>query len=157
MRFRTIRIDSEVWAELEKRISRFGDNPNRVLRREFGLEEEASEDEEDEMDTTDGRTLRLLGLAGFSADDPMPRTKQGTKIISKSGKTLGFVYPQKSRLKVEVPKGRAEGAGLDSWDHERAKGWFNYDTSVYWDVPDEDDTAYQSVGAILARLREEQP
>lgn len=152
MRYRTIRIDEQVWAELERRISGFKDNPNRVLRRIIGLEEEVSENE---GDTTDKRVPRLLGLAGFSADEPIRRTKIGsTGIVSKSGTTFGYVYPQKSRLKVEVRKDWAEKAGLDNWDYELPRGWFNTDiSSVYWYVPDGDDGAYHAVGSILAKLR----
>ena len=152
MQYRTIRIDEQVLAELERRISGFRDNPNRVLRRIFGLEEEVSVEA---IRETDERVSKLLRLAGFSADEPLRRTKIGSMgIASRSGKTLGYVYPQKRRLKVEVRKDWAEKAELYNWYHELPRGWFNTDiSSVYWSVPDRDDEAYHTVGSILAKLR----
>lgn len=39
---RTIRVDKQVVAEIEKRMKKvYGDTPNRVLRRVFGLDKES--------------------------------------------------------------------------------------------------------------------
>ena len=37
MRSRVIRIDEEVWAELQRRARPFEDNPNAVIRKVLGL------------------------------------------------------------------------------------------------------------------------
>ena len=38
MTTRVIRIDQEVWTEIQKRAHGFGDKPNKVLRRVFALD-----------------------------------------------------------------------------------------------------------------------
>jgi hypothetical protein len=55
---KVIRIDEEVWAELQKRARPLEDTPNSVLRRVFGLPDEGSE-----ADGMDSRITTLLELA----------------------------------------------------------------------------------------------
>ena len=72
---KVIRIDDEVWAELQKRARPLEDTPNSVLRRVFGLPEEGTE-----TDKTDIRITKLLESVEESVGEP-PKCAVGGKII----------------------------------------------------------------------------
>ena len=154
---RVIRIDEEVWAELQRRARPFEDTPNTVLRRALGLQTEIPVNRDSNNDMMDSRVTELLNAVGKSEDRGLTLRSTTTgnfAILSDGGKTLGYIYPQKQRLKVEIRKDWAERAGLKSWGHELIDGWFHTGvSSVYWYVPNGNEEANHSVAKILARLR----
>ena len=154
---RVIRIDEEAWAELQQRARPFEDTPNTVLRRVLGLPEETRGTHNSDKDVMDERVQKLIVLVGGSGErrPAIRRTPDGSFAIpSEGGKTFGYIYPQKRRLKVEIRKDWAERTRLNNWDHELPNGWFNTGiSSVYWYIPDGDDNAYQRVARIISKLR----
>jgi hypothetical protein len=57
---KVIRIDEEVWAELQQRARPLEDTTNSLLRRVFGLPEATSDEEEAGSDLRCGRRLDLV-------------------------------------------------------------------------------------------------
>ena len=82
---KVIRIDEEVWAELQKRARPLVDTPNSVLRRVFSLSEEGSE-----TDETDIRITKLLKAVDESVGNP-PK-------CAAAGKTIPFCLRLKKWL-----------------------------------------------------------
>ena len=78
---KVIRIDEDVWAELQKRARPLVDTPNSVLRRVFGLPEEGSENDE-----TDIRITKLLKSVEESVGET-PQLRRGRKDYSFLSKT----------------------------------------------------------------------
>lgn len=156
---RVIRVDDDVWGELKARAEPFEDNPNTVLRRVFGLDAENVKDNSRKDIDVDFRIMKLVDLVksitGENIDvRPVPG---GVSIRSKNGKVFAYVAPQKKRVKIAAEKGRAERAGLTSWEHENDKGWFNSGPEVYWFVTDDDTELYMQAAKMLARLWEQKP
>ena len=65
---------------------------------------------------------------------------------------MSHILIQKKRLKMEVPRTLAEQAELSGWDRVLPRGWFNYDDSLYWYVPDRDDAAYRGAAEVVRKL-----
>ena len=154
---RVIRIDQQVWTELQRRGVAFEDNPNSVLRRLLGLStNRLSETAGSGAGVLDPRIARLLALVearvGESPDSSPTRTGQSRRFKSKRGYVVGFIYAQKRRLKVESNEHLARNAGINNWDHWLRNGWWNQDNSVYWHVPDDDDDSGRRVADVLDRL-----
>ena len=148
---KVIRIDEEVWAEMQRLARPFVDTPNTVLRQVLGLQTEKQANVGD----MDARLMKFLDLLEPPTHENSSQRRTGTgsfPILSKGGKIFGYIYPQKKRLKVEVRKDWAERLDLNDWDHELRKGWFNTDISVYWYLPREDTEAYRRVSLMLNRL-----
>ena len=149
---KVVRIDEEVWAELQRLARPFVDTPNTVLRRVLGLQTEKQAN----VGYVDARVIKLIDLLEPPTRDYSSQRRTGTgsfPILSKGGKVFGYIYPQKKRLKVEVRKDWAERLGLNDWNLELRKGWFNTDiASVYWYVPTEDTESYRRVSLMLNRL-----
>jgi hypothetical protein len=157
---KVIRIDEQVWAELQKLATPLEDTPNSVLRRVFGLSEEETDDtivevaagkfHEAAMDT---RVARLLDAVGSRIGET-PQINKGRKVYSFSSKTekvLAYIRPHKEKLRIAVAKETAQYAGLRGWDRERPKGWFGK-PDVRWYIENGDDTAYQQAAEILEKL-----
>ena len=72
---KVIRIDEEVWAELQKRAHPLEDTPNSVLRKVFGLPEDSAE-----TDKTDIRITKLLEAVEESVGET-PNCAVGGKTI----------------------------------------------------------------------------
>lgn len=151
---RVIRIDDEVWAQLQQRARPLEDTPNSVLRRVFGLNSERAEPE-----GVDPRVSHLMeqvhGLAG--ATPGTEAVRKGYSVLSRSGISLAYIRPQRERLRLEASKECAERAGADDWDRERASGWAPRQVgaggpSVRWYAQDGDDAASQRLAAVLAKL-----
>jgi len=145
---KVIRIDDQVWAELQRRARPLEDTPNSVLRRVFGLSEEGPE-----PGGLDPRVAALLQrveqLVGQSPQ--VHPVEKGYSFLSQTGEGVAYIRPQKERLRVGASKEMAEKAGLNTWDRERLKGFFG-GPEVRWYIPDGDDAAYQRLAAVLARL-----
>jgi hypothetical protein len=145
-----IRIDDEVWAQLQQRAQPLEDTPNSVLRRVFGLAEQGAEAEGADSRVT-GLMELVQGLVGET-----PRTdavRRGYSLFSRTGEGLAYIRPQRERLRIEASKERAAGAGANDWDRERPNGWADTGgPSVRWYVQDGDDAAYQRAAAVLAKL-----
>jgi hypothetical protein len=135
---KVIRIDEEVWAELQKRARPLEDTPNSVLRRVFGLPEEASE-----TDKTDIRITKLLESVEESVKD--------YSFLYKTEEVVACIRPQQRRLRIETRKETALKMSLSGWDRERTKGFFG-EPSVRWYIPDGDDAAYQQAAGLLEKL-----
>lgn len=136
---RVIRVDEQVWAELQRRARPLEDTPNSVLRRVFGLEEAGAE-----PGGMDSRITILLELVHESVGQ-MPKldpVRKGYSFLSNSGEVVAYIRPQKERLRIETSKRMAESASLTTWDRERPNGFFG-GPCVRWYLPDGDGAAYQ--------------
>jgi hypothetical protein len=145
---KVIRIDEEVWAELQKRARPLVDTPNSVLRKVFGLPEEASE-----TDETDIRITKLLEALEESVGET-PQVRRGRKdysFLSKTEEVVASIRPRQQRLRIETRKETALKLGLSGWDRERKKGFFG-EPSVRWYLPDGDEVAYQQAAGLLEKL-----
>ena len=154
---KVIRIDGEVWSELQERAIPFQDNPNSVLRRVLGLGSNAVIT----VDTSAGigldpRVVQLLELVEVPVGQAVvvSATKNGRslQVRSKRGKLVAFIHQQIHRIKVESSEQMATGAGVDSWDHRLIRGWWGEDFSVYWHAANDDDDSYIRAANILEKL-----
>ncbi|MCK4819680.1 hypothetical protein KA005_28195 [bacterium] len=156
MRSRVIRIDEEVWAELQRRARPFEDNPNAVIRKVLGLPAQVVVKQDSINNVMDSRVVTLLDLVSRSEDEHQhfrPTETGNFAILSDQGNTCGYIYPQKRRLKVEIRKDWVDGAGLTDWDHELPDGWFHTGiSSVYWYLNNNDNGAYNRVAIILMKI-----
>ncbi len=145
---KVIRIDEEVWAELQQRARPLEDTPNSVLRRVFGLPEESSS--EDDMDP---RIARLIDLVrGKLGDSPQVcRVRKNYSLLSKNEEMVAYIRPQRQKLRIGARKESAEIAGLGGWDRERSDGFLG-GPSVRWYVNDDNDAEYQQTARILESL-----
>jgi hypothetical protein len=145
---RVIRIDDQVWTELQRRARPLEDTPNSVLRRVFELPEEGPE-----SGGLDPRVAALVQrveqLVGHSPQ--LHPVEKGYSFLSRTGEGVAYIRPQRERLRVGASKEMAEKAGLNTWDRERVDRFFG-GPSVRWYAPDGDDAAYQRVAAVLAKL-----
>lgn len=147
---RVIRIDDEVWSQLQQRAQPLEDTPNSVLRRVFGLAEQGAE-----PDGSDSRITSLMELVqGLVGETPqINAVRKGYSMTSAAGEGLAYLRPQRERLRIEASKVRAAGAGANDWDRERPNGWADTGgPSVRWYAPDGNEAAYQRVAAALAKL-----
>ena len=154
---RVVRIEEEVWAELQRRAIPFEDNPNSVLRRVLGLKNNELVRDSTGKDEMDSRLMKLVNMVGQS-DGRHLKMRQNRSgyfgISSDEGKLFGFVYPQRKRLKVEVRKDWAEKVGRRDWEHELQNGWYNTGiSSVYWFIANDNEDAYHSVARLIKALR----
>lgn len=145
---RVIRIDEQVWAELQRRARPLEDTPNSVLRRVFGLAEDNTRPA-----SIDPRISRLLELVGDLVGQ-MPQAeaaRKGYSFLSRGGVPVVYIRLQKERLRAEASKQVAETAGIDTWDRERPKGFFG-GPGVCWYARDGDTAAHQRLASVLAKL-----
>lgn len=145
---RVIRIDDQVWAELQRRARPLEDTPNSVLRRVFELAEEGAGAE-----GTDSRVARLLELVqGLAGEAPgMEAARKGYSVLARTGQGVAYIRPQKERLRIEASKQVTEKAGLSNWDRERPAGFFT-GPCVRWYAQDGDEPDYQRLAGVLAKL-----
>lgn len=157
---KVIRIDEQVWIELQKLARPLEDTPNSVLRRVFGLSEEEADDRvvevaegkfhEAAMDT---RVARLLDAVRTRVGET-PQITRGKKVyslLSETEKVIACIRPHKEKLRIAAEKETAQRAGLGGWDRERPKGWFGK-PDVRWYIEDRDDAAYQQAVKLLEQL-----
>lgn len=156
---KVIRIDDQVWTELQKLARPLEDTPNSVLRRVFGLGEEGDTGlvevaegkfHEAAMDT---RVARLLDAVGNQVGEA-PQTTRERKVyafLSGTEKAVAYIRPHKEKLRIAVEKESAQRAGLEGWDRERPKGWFGR-PEVRWYIEDGREEAYQQAAVILEKL-----
>ena len=145
---KVIRIDEEVWAELQKRARPLEDTPDSVLRRVFGLPDEGSE-----ADGMDSHITTLLELAEESLGE-VPQVHGEAKnysLLSKAGEVVGYIRPQRERLMIGVSKELAQSVGLGGWHRERRDSFLGGD-SVRWYVPEGDKATYHQAAGLLVRL-----
>lgn len=154
---RVIRIDDDVWAELQRRARPFEDkNPNAVLRRE--LEVATREGKENISPGGSGLDARADALfravGGMIGQKPPIRpvaSGQSYSFRGRGGRVRAYIYPQKTRLKVESARRYAEQASITFWNDLRESAWWTED-SVYWYVLDGDDEAFDRVADVIAKL-----
>ena len=154
---RVIRIDQEVWAELQRRAIPFKDNPNSVLRKILGLtSDEVGESNSSGIADLDLRVAGLIHLVEARVDTSLAvsptTTGQSHRFKSQRGRITAFIHSQKRRLKIESSEQMAKLAGINSWDHWLRNGWWGQDNSVYWHIPNDDEGAYDRVVGILEIL-----
>ena len=145
---KVIRIDGQVWAELQSRARPLEDTPNSVLRRVFGLPEEGAGPA-----SMEPRVTRLLALVRDLVGQ-MPQVeaaRKGYSFLSRTGMVVADIRPQKERLRAEASKTVAETAGLNTWDREGSEGFYG-GPAVRWSAADGDDAAYQSLATVLSKL-----
>jgi hypothetical protein len=150
---KVIRIDAEVWAELQHRARPLEDTPNSVLRRVFGLPDGGTGPERLEP-----RVARLLALVQDLVGR-MPQVeaaRKGYSFLSHTGIVVADLRPQKERLRVEASKTVAATAGLTTRDREGSAGAYS-GPAIRWYAADEDDAAYQSLATVLATLWRSDP
>jgi len=145
---RVIRVDDQVWAELQRRARPLEDTPNSVLRRVFCLSAEGAEPA-----GTDPRVTRLLALVQQSVGQlpEFDTVRKGYSLRSDSGEAVAYIRPQKECLRVEASRKMVQAAGFSHWDRERPEGFLG-GPAVRWYVPDGDDSAYQHLAAVLSKL-----
>jgi hypothetical protein len=150
---KVIRIDAQVWAELQRRARPLEDTPNSVLRRVLGLPEDSAGPARLEPRVT--KLLALVrDLAGQMPD--VEPARKGYAFLSSTGMVVADLRPQKERLRVEASKTVAETAGLTAWDREGSEG-FDSGRTVRWYAADSDDTGYQRLAVVLAQLWRREP
>jgi hypothetical protein len=144
---KVIRIDEEVWAELQRRARPLEDTPNSVLRRVFGLSEEATEQ------GMDRRVAELLELAQEKIGKRLILSpqKNGYALLSVTNEPVAFIRSHRQRIRLTASKQTAQDAGLTGWHRERAESIFSGE-SVRWYAPDGDEVAYREIAAVLAKL-----
>ena len=147
-RSKVIRIDEEVWSELQKLAIPLEDTPNSVLRRVFGLPAEVGE-----VGGLDPRIEKLLELVRESVGETpqIYLDNRNYSYLSKDEEVVAYIRPQQQNLRIGVSKETADHAGLHDWGRERTDGFFG-GPSVRWYVPDGDDVAYQQAAQLLATL-----
>ena len=145
---RVIRIDDQVWSELQKLARPLEDTPNSVLRRVFGLPEETPGD-----DAMDSRVSRLLELfeERLGETPQVCRMKKTYSVLSKAQEAVAYVRPQYEKLRIGAGRDTAQRAGLSGWDRERKDGFFG-GPSVRWYIPDGDQNSYERAAEVLERL-----
>jgi hypothetical protein len=145
---KVIRIDEDVWSELQRRARPLEDTPNSVLRRVFNLPDEAAD--ETETDPRIGRLLELLeGTVGKRLQ--LSPARRGFALLSANNEPVAFIRSQRDRLRVTASKQSAQDADLSDWHRERADTEFS-GGSVSWYAPDADEAAYQELVKVLTRL-----
>ena len=94
---KVIRIDAQVWAELQRRARPLEDTPNSVLRRVLSLPEEGTGPERLEP-----RVIRLLALVrGLVGQMPqVEAARKGYAFLSRTGMVVADLRPQKERLRA---------------------------------------------------------
>jgi hypothetical protein len=150
---KVIRIDGEVWAELQRRARPLEDTPNSVLRRVLGLPDEGTGSERLEP-----RVARLLALVQDLVGQ-MPQleaVRKGYSLLSHTGLVVADIRPQKERLRAEASKTVAATSGLTTWDREGSESSYG-GPIVCWYAADGDDAAYQSLATVLATLWRSDP
>lgn len=150
MTSKVIRIDEEVWAELQRRARPLEDTPNSVLRRVFGLPEGTSDEKEAGSDLRFGQLLDLVEDAVGQRPRVAP-ARRGHAVLSEKNESIAFVRSQRGRLRVTASKQAAEAAGLSAWHKERSDTAFR-GGSVSWYAPDSDHVAYREAASALAEL-----
>jgi hypothetical protein len=145
---KVIRIDEQVWTELQKLARPLEDTPNSVLRRVLGLPQEGRDE-----DATDPRVSRLLELvASMVGETPqIYRVKKDYSFLSRSQDVVAYIRPQHQKLRVGTARESAQSAALGSWDREKRDGFFG-GPSVRWYIPDGDEAGYQQAAEVLERL-----
>jgi hypothetical protein len=145
---KVIRIDEQVWQELQKLARPLEDTPNSVLRRVFGLSEEGVGDDE-----LDARITRLLGqVQGSIGEAPqICRVRKDYSFLSRAREVVAYVRPQQNKLRLGASKETAAAAGLAGWDAERNDGFFG-GPSVRWYIRDGDDAGYRRAAGLLEKL-----
>lgn len=147
-RSKVIRIDDEVWVELQRRARPLEDTPNTVLRRVLDLPEASTSDER--VDHRMGKLLELVHAATGEKLQLTPATK-GYALLSAANEPVAFIRSRRERLRVMASKQCAQDAGLSDWQRERSDSPFK-GSSVCWYFPDEDASAYREAAALLAKL-----
>lgn len=145
---KVIRIDEQVWQELQKLARPLEDTPNSVLRRVFGLSEEGVG-----CDGSDARITRLLELVqgSIGAAPQVCQVRRNFSFLSKANQVVACLRPQQDKLRIGASKDTAAAAGLADWDTERNDGFFG-GPSVRWYVRDGDDAGYRQAAGLLERL-----
>jgi hypothetical protein len=145
---KVIRIDEQVWQELQKLARPLEDTPNSVLRRVFGLSEEGVGG-----DGWDARIARLLELVqgSIGAAPQVCLVRKNYSFLSKANEVVAYVRPQQHKLRIGASKDTAAAAGLAGWDTERNDGFFG-GPSVRWYVRDGDDAGYRQAAGLLEKL-----
>ena len=150
---KVIRIDGEVWAELQRRARPLEDTPNSVLRRVLGLP-----DADTGPERLEPRVTKLLALVrdlvGQMPD--VEAARKGYAFLSRTGMVVADIRPQKERLRAEASKTVAATAGLTTWDREGSEGSYG-GPAVRWYAADGDDATYQSLATVLATLWRSDP
>jgi hypothetical protein len=151
---RVVRIDQEVWEELQRRARPFEDTPNSVIRRLLGLS-----DDDSGKDTINPRIGKLLDSAQELVGRTLQvdSTDQGYGIRGRDNGTLvAYVHPQRGRVRIVARKEDAEKVGLTGWDREQQGGVFG-EANVRWYIQDDDDEAHQRAAVVLSKLWNSRP
>ena len=154
---KVIRIDGEVWSELQRRAIPFEDNPNSVMRRILGLTSNAEVTANASAGINlDLRVNALLALVEARVGQALvvsaTKTGRAHQVRSKRGKLVAFIHQQIHLIKVESSEQMAKKAGIDTWDHRLINGWWGQDSSVYWHTLNDDDDAYGRAAGVLEKL-----
>jgi hypothetical protein len=150
---KVIRIDAEVWAELQRRARPLEDTPNSVLRRVFGLP-----DEDAGPARLEPRVARLLMLVQdlVGQTPQVEAARKGYSLLSHTGIVVADLRPQKERVRAEASRTVAETAGLTTWDRQGSDGAYGGPV-VRWYAADGDDVAYRGLATVLATLWRSDP
>ena len=142
---RTIRIDEEVWAQLQQRARPLEDTPNSVLRRVFGLE--ARDANAEIVDTRISKLMYLVQEA-FGQKVQLQPHETGFTVLDTKGKPMAHLRVENGKLRVAVKEEDLKRAGLHDLLRERESRFFG-GASVRWYIPEDDDSAYKEVAEVL--------
>lgn len=147
---RVIRIDDEVWAELQRRARPLEDTPNSVLRRIIGLPDTKGT----AGDKIDARVTDLMqAVEGLIGQVPQfELTDLGYAMFSQAEKAVAYIRLRKGRMRIGALEEDARNAGLSEWDGEYEQSRMFEEPSVRWYVTDGDAAAMARVAAALATL-----
>ena len=145
---KVIRIDDEVWGELQKRARPLEDTPNSVLRRVLGLPGEGTGE-----DAVDPRVADLLELLEERLGTPpqVSRDRKNYAVLSPAREMVAYIRPQHQKLRIGAGLDAAQRAGLSRWDRERQDRFLG-GPSVRWYIPDGDEDAYAGAAELLEKL-----
>ena len=146
---KTVRIDLEVWGELQKLAKPLDDTPNSVMRRVLGLPEKGADGDDREL-RVDALLQLVWALVGEVKEVGI--AEHGYSFLSAAGNVVAYIEPQKERLKVVASKQFAEKLGFNDWDNELKRSRFFGGSSVHWYIYDGDAEANQRLAAVLARF-----
>lgn len=156
---RVIRVDDDVFVELEQKAIGFDATPNSVIRGLLLMEPRVSRGSKADIGMLDGRVSRLMEIVESVIGMPpvvSPTKSNSYRFHSRSEKFVGYIYPQKERLKIECPDRYASEVRIeiDTCDHRVPMGFHNWSDSLYWYAPNGDTQAYKRVAETLAKLWE---
>ncbi len=147
---RVMRVDEQVWAELQKRATPLDGSPNAVMRRLLGLPEE----KDTSADYIDPRVTGVLeAMRELIGETPkVSLSEHDYSLLSGSGNLIAHIRSQRGPLRITAGKQLAERAGIHDWENEIQTSRSFGGRTVRWYIPNGDAAANKRVANFLAGL-----